>query len=81
MPPDPKPLPPNLVDTVGDTATLTNDLIGRAASNLGDLAARWIDGLTENDVNIVTKKIGADFNEFWVKVYVTASDNVTPGPH
>jgi hypothetical protein len=81
MPPDPKPLPPNLIDTVGDAANLANDLIGRAASNLGDLATRWMDGLTENDVNIVTKKIGTDFNEFWVKVYATAADNVTPGPH
>jgi hypothetical protein len=73
-------LPPNFKDTVKDTAKLTNDAIDRTSRTLGDMAKRWMDGLSRDDVDKVTKQAGTDLNEFWLKVYDTAEDNVTPPP-
>ncbi len=73
-------LPPNFKDTVKDTAMLTNDAIDRTSRTLGDMAKRWMDGLSRDDVDKVTKQAGTDLNEFWLKVYDTAEDNVTPPP-
>lgn len=73
------PLPPNLVDSIDDAATLTNDLIIRSATTLGDLAQRWMDGLTYADVDAVTKSLGSHINAFWLKAYTTAEHNVKPG--
>jgi hypothetical protein len=73
-------LPPNFKDTVKDTAKLTNDAIDRTSRTLGDMAKRWMDGLSRDDVDKVTKQAGIDLNEFWLKVYDTAEDNVTPPP-
>lgn len=73
-------LPPNFKDTVEDTAMLTNDAINRTSRTLGDFAKRWMDGLSRDDVDKVTKQAGTDLNEFWLKVYDTAEDNVTPPP-
>lgn len=80
MPPDKPKLPPNFKDTVEDTAMLTNDAINRTASTLGDIAKRWMDGMSRADVNAITKTMGTNLNEFWLKVYDTAEDNVTPPP-
>ena len=44
------------------------------------MAKRWMDGLSRDDVDKVTKQAGTDLNEFWLKVYDTAEDNVTPPP-
>jgi len=73
-------LPPNFKDTVEDAAELTNDAITRTSRTLGDFAKRWMDGLAREDVNVLTQKAGQDLNEFWLKVYDTAEDNVTPPP-
>ena len=73
-------LPPNFKDTVEDTAMLTNDAIKRTSRTLGDMAKRWMDGLAREDVNQITKNAGKDLNEFWLKVYDTAEENVTPPP-
>jgi hypothetical protein len=76
--PDKSKLPPNFQDSVDDAAMLANDLIGRTASVLGDMAKRWLDGMSHNDVDAVTKNIGTNANQFWLKVYDTAEANVTP---
>jgi hypothetical protein len=75
----PPPLPPNLVDTIDDSAALANDLIGRSANTLGDFVKRWLDGLSYTDVDMVTKNIGTDINKFWLAAYATAEKNVKPG--
>lgn len=80
MPPKKAKLPPNFQDTVEDTAMLTNDLINRTASTLSDMAKRWMDGMSRTDVDDITKKTGTNVNEFWLKVYDTAEENVTPPP-
>ena len=76
---NPSPLPPNLADIIGDTAELTKNLIDRSAATLGDLARRWLDGLSYKDVDAATKNIGTDINEFWTAAYTTAEKNVKPG--
>jgi hypothetical protein len=73
-------LPPNFKDTAEDAAMLTNDAIDRTGRTLGDMAKRWMDGLARADVDEITKKVGTNLNEFWLKVYDTAEDNVTPPP-
>lgn len=80
MSPDKAKLPPNFKDAVEDAAMLTNDAINRISDTLGDAAKRWMDGLARADVDAITKKAGAELNEFWLKVYDTAEDNVTPPP-
>jgi hypothetical protein len=73
-------LPPNFQDTVEDTAMLTGDLIRRTADVLGDFGKRWLDGMSHEDVDLITKSAGKRVNEFWLKAYDTAEDNVTPPP-
>ena len=73
-------LPPNFQDTVEDTAMLAEDLITRAAQVLGDVGKRWLDGMSHEDVDLITKNAGNQANEFWLKVYDTAEGNVTPPP-
>ena len=80
MSPDKAKLPPNFKDMVEDTATLANDAITRTSHLLGSMAKRWMDGLARTDVEEVTKQAGKDLNEFWLKVYETAEENVTPPP-
>jgi hypothetical protein len=80
VPPKKATLPPNFQDSVEDTAMLTNDLIKRTASTLGDIAKRWMDGMSRTDVDAITKNVGTNVNQFWLKVYDTAEDNVTPPP-
>lgn len=80
MTPEKPTLPPNFADTISDTAELTKDAINRAGGVLGDAVKRWMDGLARTDVDAVTRNVGTQLNEFWLKVYDTAEDNVTPPP-
>lgn len=69
-------LPPNFADTVGDVQTAVNDLIRRTASVAGDGAARWLDGLSRQDVADVTAAAGRNLTEWADLVYDTAERNV-----
>lgn len=71
-------LPPNFEKNVEDAAMLANDLIDRTATVLGNMAKRWMDGLSHTDLDAITKDIGTNANQFWLKVYDTAEDSVTP---
>lgn len=71
-------LPPYFGNSVGDVRTLINDLIGRARDVTADAAQRWLDGMTRDDVKAITGGIGTQLQEFALKVYQTAEDNVKP---
>ncbi|WP_113964440.1 hypothetical protein [Mycobacterium shimoidei] len=71
-------LPPNFGDTVDDVRTLVNDLINRTRDVTADAVSRWLDGMTRDDVKAITSTVGTQLQEFALKVYQTAENNVKP---
>jgi hypothetical protein len=71
-------LPPNFSNTVDETRKLFNDLVDHTRDVSADAAARWMDGMTREDVNEITGNIGKRLQKFALEVYHTAESNVKP---
>jgi hypothetical protein len=80
QPPAPTPpkLPPTFGTAVGNARDLLDDLINRTRDVGADAASRWLDGVTQQDVEKITDDIGTNLREFALKVYETAEDSVKP---
>lgn len=71
-------LPPNFANSVDETRKLFNDLVNHTRDVSADAAARWMDGLTPEDVKEITGNIGTRLQKFALEVYRTAESNVKP---
>ena len=71
-------LPPNFANSVDETRKLFNDLVDHTRDVSGDAVARWMDGLTPEDVKEITGNIGKRLQKFALEVYRTAESNVKP---
>jgi hypothetical protein len=76
--PTPAKLPPTFGTAVGNARDLLDDLINRTRDVGADAASRWLDGVTQQDVEKITDEIGTNLREFALKVYETAEDSVKP---
>jgi len=74
----PATLPPNFGNTVDDVRKLLNDLVDRTRDVTADAAARWLDGMTPDDVKEITTGIGTNLREYALEVYQTAESMVKP---
>ena len=71
-------LPPNFANSVDETRKLFNDLVDHTRDVSADAVARWMDGLTPEDVKEITGNIGKRLQKFALEVYRTAESNVKP---
>ena len=79
-PPAAKPakLPPIFDTAIGTARDLTDDLIDRTRDVAADVVNRWLDGMTQDDVETISDEVGKNVTEFAVKVYAAAEASVKP---